>query len=56
MPESGKIFSEDQVYTIMQSLVWFLLIYAIALVVHIQFSFRLLKIYSAVFDPSQDAA
>ena len=54
MPESGKMFSQDQLYGIMQTLIWFLLIYAVALVVHIQFSFRLLKIYASVFDPSRD--
>jgi hypothetical protein len=54
MPEAGINFSKDQLFNIMQSLVWFLLIYAVALVVHIQFSFRLLKIYAAVFDPSRD--
>ena len=54
IPETGKSFSKDQLYTIIQSIVWFLLIYAVALVVHIQFSFRLLKIYASVFDPSRD--
>ena len=54
IPETGKSFSQEQLYTIMQSIVWFLLIYAVALVVHIQFSFRLLKIYASVFDPSRD--
>ena len=55
IPETGMNFSKDQLFNIMQSLVWFLLIYAVALVVHIQFSFRLLKIYAAVFDASRDA-
>jgi hypothetical protein len=54
MPASGMNFSKDQLFNIMQGLVWFLLIYAVALVVHIQFSFRLLKIYAAVFDHSRD--
>ena len=54
MPESGKMFSENQLYSVMQTLMWFLLIYAIALVVHIQFTFRLLKTYAFVFEPTQD--
>ncbi len=54
MPQTTLAISKDQLYTIIQSVLWFLLIYAIALVVHIQFSFRLLKIYASVFEPSHD--
>ena len=55
MPQASMALSKDQLYTIIQGLLGFLLVYAIALVVHIQFSFRLLKIYASIFDPSRDA-
>jgi len=53
IPEAGMTISKEQMYVVMQSVLWFLLIYAIALVVHIQFTFRLLKTHASVFDATR---
>jgi len=54
MPTVGSGFSPDQFYTMIQAILWFLLIYAIALILHIQLTFRLLKIYASVFHSGDD--
>lgn len=54
MPGAGAGFSADQFYTIMQAICWFLIIYALALITHIQLTFRLLRIYASVFQSEED--
>jgi len=54
MPKNEIPFSTDQLYTLIKVILWLLLGYAIALIVHVQITFRLLKIYAGVFDASQE--
>ena len=54
MPSAGSGFSVEQFYTMMKAVLWFLLIYAIALIVHIQLTFRLLRQYASVFHYEED--
>jgi hypothetical protein len=51
IPTGGSGFSLEQM---MKAILWFLLIYALALIVHVQLTFRLLRIYAAVFHSGED--
>jgi hypothetical protein len=42
---------KEQLYDIIRGVLFFLMVYAIALVVHVQLTFRLLRKFSAVFQP-----
>ena len=54
MPTVGSGFSVEQFYTMMKAVLWFLMIYALALIVHVQLTFRLLRIHASVFHSGED--
>ncbi len=51
---AGKEVSKELIAKVMKATMWFLLIYSILLLTHIQITFRLLKQYASLFGKKQE--